>query len=312
MNLPTVEKFDEAYQNIKDVIVRSPIVACEADVFLKPEIHQVINSFKVRGVFHAVSQLSEKQRQKGISTVSAGNTAQALAWCGRFFSVPAYCIMPTTAPQTKIDRVKKYGGTPVLVSMEEVFKYLQEHLWNNDPYTFIHPWTSKDVMTGHGSIGIEIWQDFREIESIFVPVGGGGLIAGVAGYLKQVNPEINIYAVEPLGCPALYTSIKNGCASAVECNTICDGVAVPYITSEMYPLLAELVSEVVLVSEKKVKKAIHALATKYKMVVEPSGALAMAAAFEMPRSKRGKSVCIVSGGSIDIDKFIKILQDEKK
>ncbi|BBM82368.1 threonine ammonia-lyase [Candidatus Uabimicrobium amorphum] len=309
MQLPTVENFLCAYDKIGSVVTHTPVVKHRDDVFLKPEIHQVINSFKIRGVFHAVSQLSEKERQQGISTVSAGNTAQALAWSGRYFGVPAYSIMPDTAPQTKIDMVKKYGGTPMLVSMDEVFAYLKEQRWNSDPYAFIHPWTNRDVMMGHGSIGIEILRDMKDVNSVFVPVGGGGLIAGVAGYIKQAHPHVQIYAVEPLGCPALHTSIQKQKPSSVECQTICDGVAVPYITEEMYPLLAHVSDKVVLVTEEDVKKAIRTLAIEHKMIIEPSGALAFAAALQVPQDERGKCVCILTGGSIDMDKFVKILQE---
>lgn len=310
MQLPTIDKFLHAYENIRAMITHTPLVAHSQNIFLKPEIHQVINSFKIRGVFHAVSQLSEDERKRGISTVSAGNTAQALAWSGKFFGVPAYSIMPDTAPQTKIDMVKKYGGTPILVSIDEVFAYLKEQRWNEDAYAFIHPWTSREVMLGHGSIGIEIENDMKDVSSVFIPVGGGGLIAGVASYLKQVNPAIQIYAVEPEGCPALHTSIENQQPCSVKCQTICDGVAVPYITEEMYPLLSHLSDKVVLVADEDVKKAIRTLAIEHKMIIEPSGALAFAAALQIPESERGKCVCILSGGSIDMDKFAGILQGE--
>ncbi|MEE9295151.1 MAG: pyridoxal-phosphate dependent enzyme, partial [Phycisphaerae bacterium] len=115
-------------------------------------------------------------RARGLSTVSAGNTAQALAWCGRYFGVPTRSIMPDTAPRTKIDAVRNYGGEPVLVPMAEVFRFLKERLWEREPYAFIHPWTNHDVMIGHGTIGLEIVADLPEVDTVFVPVGGGGLI----------------------------------------------------------------------------------------------------------------------------------------
>jgi len=163
-------------------------------------------------------------------------------------------------------------------------------------------------MTGHGSLGLEILADMPDVETVFVPVGGGGLIAGVGSALKAVQPSVKVFAVEPKGCPSLHASLKAGKPASVECRTMCDGVAVPYITDEMFPLLRELVDEVVLVSEEAVKATIKRLALRDKMIVEGAGALSLAAALSVPKEERGKSVCILTGGSIDSEKLVKILQ----
>lgn len=311
---PSLEDIRQAADRIRDVIVDTPLVPLHSfestsDILLKPEIHQAVTSFKLRGVFNAVACLSDDERQKGLSTVSAGNTAQALAWAARYFGVSARSLMPETAPRSKIEAVRAYGATPVLVPVEELFRYLREHGWESEPYAYIHPWTNENVMIGHASMGLEILADCPDVDSVFVSVGGGGLIAGVASALKALKPSVKVIAVEPQGCPSLHASFEAGKPASVDCNTICDGVAVPYITEEMFPLLRELVDEVVLVSETDVKRMIRRLALGNKMIVEGAGALSAAAAMAMPQEQRGKCVAVISGGSIDSDKLTAILND---
>ncbi len=280
-----------------------------SQILLKPETQQVVNSFKIRGVFHAVASMSQEEHQRGISTVSAGNTAQALAWVGRHFGVTARSVMPDSAPASKIDAVRAYGGTPVLVPMTEVFRYMREHLWEDEPYAFVHPWTNRDVMIGHASLALEILEDCPQVDSVFVPVGGGGLMGGVGSAIKALKPAVKLVAVEPAGCASLHESIAAGKPVSVQCDTICDGVAVPYMTDEMFPLLSDVVDEVRLVSETDVKATVKRLALGNKLIAEPSGALATAAALAMPPEDRGTAVCLVTGGSIDAHKLVSILAD---
>ncbi len=277
------------------------------EVYLKLETFQPVGSFKLRGVFNAVASLPETERRRGVSTVSAGNTAQALAWSARYFGVTARSLMPATAPSTKIEAVRAYGGEPVLVPTPEIFRYLKEAGWEKEPFAFIHPWTNRNVMKGHGSLGLEILEDLPGVDTVLIPVGGGGLMAGVGSALRRANPGVRIVGVEPEGCPALFRSLEADRPMEVECRTICDGVAVPYITEEMFPLLRELTAEVRLVSEANVSAAVRNLALANKIVAEPSGALALAAALEMPPAARGKTVCIVTGGSLDAGKLAHIL-----
>lgn len=311
--MPTLDEFSAAAESLRGIIVHTPLVplhTCEggSDILLKLEIHQPVTSFKIRGIYHAVASLTDEQRAKGLSTVSAGNTAQALAWCGRRFGVKARSLMPDHAPKSKVDAVRAYGGEPVLVPMDEVFRYLKEHGWEDEPYAFIHPWTNRNVMIGHGSIALEIIKDCPEVESVFIPVGGGGLLGGVGSALKRLKPEVKIFAVEPEGCPSLHESLKLDAPTTVKCETICDGVAVPYITEEMFPLLKELVDESVLVSEKDVKAKVRRLALGNKIIAEPSGALATAAARAVDSKRRGLSVCLVTGGSIDVENLLTLLE----
>jgi threonine dehydratase len=164
-------------------------------------------------------------------------------------------------------------------------------------------------MIGHGSLGLEIMDDAPDIDAVFIPVGGGGLLGGVGSAIKAVNSAVRIFAVEPEGCPALRSAVDHGQPITVECKTICDGVAVPYITEELFPLLNELIDDVILVSERSVRHAIRSMLLGNKMLSEPSGALALAAAQKVAPSQRGKSVCLVTGGSISFDLMLEILQE---
>ena len=313
---PALDEIKAAARTLVDVVVRTPLVPLHGDegdlgaapILLKPEIHQRVGSFKIRGVFNAVASLPQDTRRRGISTVSAGNTAQALAWAGRHFGVPARSLMPETAPASKIDAVRRLGAEAVLLPVAEVFDYLRNHGWLREPWAFIHPWTERNVLIGHGTMGLEIIADCPEIDTVFVPVGGGGLLGGVGSALKTLKPEVRLIAVEPQGCPSLQVSLGAGRPESVVCDTICDGVAVPYITDEMFPLLRDLVDDAVLVSEDDVRATVRRLAVRDKIVAEPSGALALAAALATPPAERGTTVCIVSGGSIDAATLAAILE----
>lgn len=309
---PTAEEFRTARVRLRGIATRTPLVPAHESLgaehlHLKLEVHQPINSFKLRGVYNAVAALSHEERQRGLFTTSAGNTAQALAWCGRHFGVRAQSMMPEGAPQTKVDAVRAYGGEPVFVSTDELFRYMRERGWEGQDYAFIHPWTNRDVLIGHGSLGFELIEDLPDVETVYIPVGGGGFFGGVGFALKMLKPEIRLVAVEPEGCPAFHASREAGHAVAVDCQTMCDGVAVPFMTDEMFPVLQELADDCVLIGEDEVKQAIRDLAFGNKVIAEGAGALALAAARREPASERGVSVAIVTGGSIDPDKLLPIL-----
>jgi threonine dehydratase len=313
---PTLAEFEAAAERLKGVAVRTPLVplhdydaSAAPDIFLKPETMQPVTSFKIRGVFNAVASLSDEERARGVSTQSAGNTSQALGWVARYFGVSARSIMPQSAPTSKVEASRAYGVTPVLLEAEPFWRYIQEAGWEGEPYAFIHPWTNRALMAGHGTIGLEIIADWPEVDTVYVPVGGGGLMGGVGSALKALKPSVRVVGVEPEGCPALHASFEAGEPVSVACSTMCDGVGVPFITEENYPLLREVVDEVALVPEKAVKAAIKRLALRNKIIVEGAGALSVAAALAAPADERGTAVCVVTGGSIDSDKLTAILND---
>jgi len=311
---PSLGEIEEAIERTRVVVVRTPLVPLRPDIrdepiLLKPEVHQAVGSFKIRGVFNAAASMTPEERSRGLSTVSAGNTAQAVAWCGRFFDVPARSLMPDSAPQTKIDAVRALGGTPVLVPMDDLMDFIRNRGWESEPYSFIHPWTDQRVLTGHAGMAVELLDERPDIDTVFIPVGGGGLIGGVASALKLLKPGIRVIGVEPEDCCALHASFAAGHAVAAACQTMSDGVAVPYLAAEMYPLLRDVVDEVTLVSEAATRDAIRLLALHNKMIVEGAGALATAAALATPAETRGVSVAIVTGGGIDLDKFLAIMSE---
>lgn len=311
---PTLDEIYAAAERLRGIAVRTPLVPLhtydnQRDILLKLELLQPIGSFKLRGVFNAAASLTPEQRASGLSTTSSGNTAQALAWAARHFGVTARSLMPETAPVSKVRAFEAYGGQPTLIPGAELFRYMSEHGWENEPYAFIHPWIQREMMAGNGTIGIEILEDCPEVETVFIPVGGGGLLSGVGTALKTLKPSVRIIAVEPEGCCALYTSLEAGRPMSVPCDTICDGVAVPLVVPEIYENAKVLVDDVMLVSETAVKFAIKRLALRNKLVAEGSAALAVAAALATPADRRGISVCIVTGGSIDPDLFTSILND---
>ena len=310
---PTVEEVKHAEQVLRSVCAPTPLVpwhsfADASGLMLKLEVHQPVTSFKVRGIYYAVAQMDETQRQRGLSTVSAGNTAQALAWVGSRFGVSVRSIMPDTAPQEKIEAVKSYGGTPVLVPREEGFRFVGGRLWEREPYAFVHPWIDRNVMIGHGTLGLEILRECPQLDTLFVPVGGGGLMAGVGTVVKALQPNVQVVAVEPSACAALHASLAAGRPLAVDCETICDGVAVPYMTEEVFHILSSVVDRVDLVSDDEVTSTVKRLLLRNKVLAEPSGALACTAAFRVPASNRGRAVCVVTGGSVDASKVVSIIE----
>ena len=315
LSRPGLDEINEAAANLKDVLIHTPLIRIHSydlssDIYMKLENLQPIGSFKLRGVFNAVASLSPEELKKGLRTNSSGNTAQALGWTARYFKVPAYCVMPVDASPFKIQAARSYGVVLDLFSKEEFNRYIIEKGWEKEPYAFIDPWANVDLMSGHGTIGLEILSDLPSVDSVFVPVGGGGLICGVGSALKALKPSMKVYGVVPLTYPALYESFKAGRPVEVpNLETICDGVASALITDEMYPLLREVIDEVVLVSESSVKKTIKRLALRNKVIAEGAGALSVAAALETRPEERGKSVCVVSGGNIDYSKLIGILSD---
>lgn len=309
---PTIDDIRAAAERLQGVAVRTPLLQLhqvdgDSTIFLKPETLQPIGSFKLRNVFNAVAALSDEERSRGLSTTSAGNTAQALAWSARHFGTSARSLMPETAPANKVRAIEAYGGEPVLVPGAEVFRYMTEEGWHAENYAFIHPWRET---AGSGTIGLEILDEMPDVRTIFVPVGGGGLIGGIGSAVKALQPDVRVIGVEPEGCCALTQSLRAGSAQTVACKTICDGVAVPLVLPDVFEVLREVVDDTILVSDRQAMAAVKRLALRSKLVAEPSGGLALAAALLTPETDRGKAVCIVSGGSIDAELLASIITDD--
>jgi threonine dehydratase len=305
--LPTMDEVLTARERLRGIAIRTPLLQLHGSesIWIKPECLQPVGSFKMRGIYYAVAALSPEDRERGVSTVSSGNTAQALSWAARRFGIPARAVMPLTTAANKIAATEAYGGSPDLMPADQAFGYLRAGGYHDFPDTFIHPVANRDVIAGHGSIGLEIDEDMPEVDAVYVPIGGGGLIAGIANVLKSVRPSIRIIGVQPKGCTPVIAGLAAGMPVDVTVDTICDGVAVSFMFPEMFPLLRDLVDEIVTVSDDDVRDAIRHLALKNKIVAEGAGALAVAAANQAAGTER--AIAIVSGGSIDADKLAGIL-----
>jgi threonine dehydratase len=308
--IPTMGEVHTARERLQGVAVRTPLLQLHGSesIWIKPEVLQPVGSFKMRGIYNAVAALDPEERAKGVSTVSSGNTAQALSWAARRFGVRARAIMPETAPLNKIRATEAYGGTPELLPHAQAMGYLRAGGYLEFTDAFIHPVANRDVVAGHGSIGLEIHEDMPDVQAVYVPIGGGGLISGIGNVLKQIMPNVRIVGVQPSGCTPIVAGLAAKEPVEVPVNTCADGVAVAYMFPEMYPLLRDLVDEVVIVEEEVIPAAIRHLALRNKIVAEAAGALAVAAA--MQASERGKAIAIVSGGSIDAARLAEILSEQ--
>lgn len=290
-----------AARRLRRVFGASPLFEADEAIapalLLKAETRLPTRSFKVRGIWDAVAGLDSDVVAPGLSTVSAGNTALALAWAAERRGVEARSLLPDTAPAAKIEGFRAAGGIPRLVPVPELFRFLAERAWEDEPYAFVHPWIDPAVHRGHASLAVELLEQAPDLESVFVPVGGGGLLMGVAGALKDRRPEIRVFAVEPEGCCALHTSLACGYAAAASCRTVCDGVAVPWLSRELFASLRELVDRTVLVPDEETLETAEDLARRHRLRAEPSGALAAAGARRVPPGERGRSAALVTGAN---------------
>jgi threonine dehydratase len=304
---PSLDAIRAAAGRIAGLVHRSRLVALHSDnsILLKDETGQPTGSFKVHGVLNWAESLTPAERRRGFSTFSAGNTALALAFAARRHGVTCRSLLPDYAPAKKVDGLREQGVDTVLVPFPRLADYIFSAGWRSEPWTFLHPWTEPRMIEGHATIGLELLEDVPDVETVFVPVGGGALASGVASAVKALRPDVNVIGVQSESCPSLAASLAAGHPVWVEAKpTICDGVAVPFTTDQMFPLLRSLIDEVVVVSETQVRAAIRRLHEENLIVSEGAGALAPAAALATPVGKRGRTACIVTGRNIDREVFV--------
>jgi len=276
-------------------VVRTPLVPVEG-ALLKLECLQPTGSFKVRGFFAAALAVSKEQLAKGLMTVSAGNAAQACAYAAHTLGVPCRVVMFDTAPETKVEGVKRWGATPIPMPREELFAWIERKGWNDEPETFIHPFNDDEVMAGHGGIGIELADEVPDLERVLVPVGGGGLISGVASGVKGLKPGVEVIGVQSDGYAMWPRVFEAGGPVAMKVETIADGTTAPF-DAKMLKVLKHTVDRWLIVPEPRLRAAIPELAAKGKVVAEGGGALAYAALEQLEPGPT--TVAVVSGGNID-------------
>ncbi len=307
----SLDKVYHANYVLKDVVRETDIIYSSAlseksgcEVYLKTENLQVTGSFKVRGAYYKISQLSEEEKSHGVVACSAGNHAQGVALASKKFGIKSVICMPDGAPISKVEATKSYGAEVVLVPgvYDDAHNY-SEKLREEKGYTFIHPFDDDDVIAGQATIGLEIINQFKDVDAIVVPIGGGGLISGVAFAVKSLNPKIKVYGVQAAGAPSMIQSLEhNKIEMLPSVSTIADGIAVKEPGVHTFELCRKYVDGVVSVTDDQVSAAILALIEKQKMIAEGAGAVSLAAVMfgKIPDIKGKKVVCLISGGNIDV------------
>jgi threonine dehydratase len=290
-----LEHIRSAAERARPFVHRTPLIPVEG-ALLKLECLQPTGSFKVRGIFAAALALPEERRSRGLITVSAGNAAQACAYAARSIGVPCRVVMYETAPATKIEGVKRWGGTPLLMPRPALLDWLANQGWESEPEAFIHPFADPEVMAGHGGIGLELLEDVPDAARVLVPVGGGGLISGIASAIKGLRPNVEVIGVQSDGYALWTRALEADGPVSITPETIADGTTAPFDV-RMLPLMKELVDRWLTVPEPRLRSAIPELAVAGKVVAEGAGALAYAALEQLPPGP--KTVAVVSGGNID-------------
>ncbi len=308
MSALTLDEIYRAAYALKDVIrptdiIHAPNIRKDANVYLKTENLQITGSFKVRGAYYKISQLSDEEKKKGVIACSAGNHAQGVALAAAKNGIKSLICIPKGAPISKVEATKSYGADVCLVEgvYDDAFAKAVE-LQKESGATFIHPFDDDKVIAGQGTIGLEILNQMPNVDSVIVPVGGGGLISGVAYAIKKLRPEVKVYGVQAAGAPSMKVSIDGGTIQSIlTAKTVADGIAVKRPGDNTYEICKEYVDEIVTVTDDEVATAILTLIEQQKLVTEGAGAIAVAAVMFDKIPVEGKNVvCVLSGGNIDV------------
>lgn len=313
----TIDKIYDASNVLKEVarntdLIRAPKITDKCDLYLKTENLQVTGSFKVRGAYYKISRLSEEEKSHGVIACSAGNHAQGVALAATHSGIKSVICLPEGAPISKVEATKKYGAEVCMVKgvYDDAYNKAIE-LRDEKGYTFIHPFDDPDVIAGQGTIGLEIMEQLPDADVVIVPVGGGGLIAGVAYLIKHLRPSCRVYGVQAMGAPSMVNSIRDGKIETLgKVDTIADGIKVKTPGDLTYELCQKYVDGVVTVSDDEVAAAILALMEQQKIVAEGAGAVPVAAVmFDRIPDIAGKKVCcVVSGGNIDVTILSRVIE----
>lgn len=303
-----LEDFVKAKEKLSKVLlethlIHSPIFSKESGnvVYIKPENLQKTGSFKIRGAYNKISNLTEEEKKRGVIASSAGNHAQGVAYGARELGIKAVIVMPKSTPLIKVESTKQYGAEVVLYGdvYDEAYKKAKE-LEEKESYVFVHPFNDEDVLDGQGTIALEILNELPETDIILVPIGGGGLISGIACAAKLIKPDIKIIGVEPEGAASAREAIKeNKVVELKEANTIADGTAVKRIGDLNFEYIKKYVDEIITVSDYELMEAFLLLVEKHKIIAENSGILSIAATKKL-KEKNKKVVSVISGGNIDV------------
>lgn len=312
----TLQKFEEASEVVKKVTLETKLVYSDSlsrqtgnEVYLKPENMQFTGAYKVRGAYYKMSTLTDEERRKGLITASAGNHAQGVAYAAKCYGAKSTIVMPTVTPLMKVNRTKSYGAEVMLYgdlydeACAKAYELADEH-----GYTFIHPFDDLTVATGQGTIAMEIFKEMPLIEYILVPIGGGGLAAGVSVLAKLLNPKIKVIGVEPEGANCMQVSLEAGKVTTLpSISTIADGTAVKTPGEKLFPYIQSNIDEIITVKDEELVGAFLDMVENHKMIVENSGLLTVAALKHMQLENKRVAV-ILSGGNMDIITMSSVVQ----
>ena len=312
----TLDKVYQAAYVLKNVVrptnlVSAPGISAACSVYLKPENLQITGSFKVRGSAFKISQLSEEEKARGVIACSAGNHAQGVALAATKNNIKSLICLPDGAPISKVEATKGYGAEVCLVKgvYDDAYQKALE-LKEEYGYTFIHPFDDENVIAGQGTIGLEILDELPEADAVVVPIGGGGLISGVAFAIKALRPEIKVYGVQAEGAPSMLTSVQHGKIEKLSAvSTFADGIAVKSPGENTFYYCSNYVDEIVTVNEDEISTAILTMMEQQKMIAEGAGAVSVAAVIAGKLPVAGKKVvCVVSGGNIDVTILSRVIE----
>lgn len=312
----TLEQFEEASEAVSKVTQETKLMYSEYyseqtgnKVYFKPENMQYTGAYKVRGAYYKISTLTDEEKEKGLITASAGNHAQGVAYAAKLAGIKATIVMPTSTPLMKVNRTKNYGAEVVLAgdvfdeACAKAYELADEH-----GYTFVHPFDDLAVATGQGTIAMEIIKELPTVDYILVPIGGGGLCAGVSTLAKLLNPKIKVIGVEPAGANCMQESLKAGHVLELPTvNTIADGTAVKRPGEKIFPYIQENVDEIITIGDEELIVAFLDMVENHKMIVENSGLLTVAALKHL-NVKKKKIVSVLSGGNMDVITMASIVQ----
>ncbi len=312
----TLDKVYHAAHVLKEVIrttdmIKAPKINPDCEVYLKTENLQITGSFKVRGAYYKISQLSDEEKAKGVIACSAGNHAQGVALAASKAGIKSLICLPDGAPISKVEATKSYGAEVCLVEgvYDDAYNKAIE-LRDEKGYTFIHPFDDEYVIAGQGTIGLEILDQLSDVDAVVVPVGGGGLISGVAFAIKSLDPKIKVYGVQASGAGSMVSSIhdhKRECLDSVA--TIADGIAVKEPGQLTFEMCQKYVDDIVTVTDDEISTAILTLIEQQKLITEGAGAVSVAAVlFNKVPVKGKKVVCLLSGGNIDVTILSRVIK----
>jgi threonine dehydratase len=313
LTAPSLDDVRAARERLAGVIVRTPLVRLNyedapAEIWLKLENLQPIGSFKLRGAANAMRSAAPAALREGVYTASAGNMAQGVAWSARELGVPAAVVVPEHAPATKVAAVERLGGRVVKVPFERWWQVMEEHSFPGLDGLFIHPVADRMVMAGNGTIALEILEDLPDVDTVLVPVGGGGLSSGIAAALAALRPEARVFGCEVETAAPLSASFAAGSAQTVEYRpSFVDGIGGKCIMPDMWPIVSSLLAGARVASLAEIAAAVRLLAERHRVIAEGAGAAPVAAALKgVPEAR--KVVCVVSGGNLDTAKLCAILE----